>query len=198
MNITNEVIKDLSEISIKKQYKKGQHIFMAGDQADYFFSVLSGEIKIYNIDTDGKETEIRRVKKGQVFGEVLVFAGDIYPIYALAQIDTVLLSYSKTKTLDFMKENKNVAHDLLQILAKRCLYLTNTIKTISQDNMESRLLCYLESIAISSQGKEIAFPIAKKDIASMLNMTPETMSRTLKKLEKNGKITLSGKSFSLR
>lgn len=63
---------------------------------------------------------------------------------------------------------------------------------------KERILAYLNDLA-NEQGKnEVKLELKKKDLASYLGITPETFSRKLKELEKDGKIEVHGRWINVK
>ena len=46
---------DIGAIAIDRQYKRGQSIFLEGDEADGFYIVADGQVKIFKTSFEGKE-----------------------------------------------------------------------------------------------------------------------------------------------
>lgn len=179
--------------------KKGDIIINAGDEADYFFYVKSGEVRLYKLDTNGKEIQLRIVKSNSIFGEVMAFAGTDYPVFAQAVKDCVVIKYSTSEVLKATKKDNDLALFFIETLAKRCLFLNKAINNVSMQDLPVRLARYILELVrnkeIINNKISIELTTPKKDIASTLGTIPETLSRTFKKLDKKGLIKVSGKTL---
>ena len=74
--------------------------------------------------------------------------------------------------------------------------MVNDIESISLQNSTQRLIGYLLQISADSPNPErVQLPANKLTIASMLNLTPETLSRVMLRLSNAGLIEVNGKEI---
>ena len=70
---------DLGAIASRKYYSRGEIFFSEGDEAEGFYIILSGRVKIFKLSPDGKEQIFHILETPEPFGEAAVFAGKHYP-----------------------------------------------------------------------------------------------------------------------
>lgn len=196
-------VEKLKPLAHMKPLSKGEHVFMAATPADQFFYVISGEVRIYKLDATGKEIEVRRAGKGDIFGEVLVFAGGNYPVSAQAVTAGSLWCYNKQEVFEATQNDNALAHFFIQTLAKRCLFLNQAMDNVALQDLPVRLARYLlnfiedKQVVIQHDNVELQLPFPKKDLASQLGTIPETLSRIFNKLQRAGLLEVRGKQIHI-
>jgi len=85
--------------------RKGQVLFEEGNQANFYYQISIGEIKMYNITEDGKEFVQGIFQEGKSFGEPPLIGAFNYPASAAATKPTRLLKLPKKKFIEFLKIN---------------------------------------------------------------------------------------------
>lgn len=196
-------VEKLQPLARPRTYQKGDHIFTAQTPADHFYYILEGEVRIYKLDSTGREIEVRRAGSGDIFAEVLVFAGGLYPVSAQAVNQTRIFSYAKTDVFAATRQDNGLALFFIQTLAKRCLFLNQAIENVSMQDLPVRLGRFLinyvaeKNLSIRQNQVTLELPFAKKDLANRLGTIPETLSRTFSKLQNVGLITVSGRKIHL-
>ena len=83
------------------------------------------------------------------------------------------------------------------MLSKRLKYLVNKIDGLELDNAENRLLSYLYGIAHAKKTNEIVLDLSKKDLAEIIGVRSETLSRLFKKLSLGGILKVQSKKIIL-
>jgi CRP-like cAMP-binding protein len=94
--LSEQQLDDISRIAIDRSYKRGESIFMEGDEADGFYIVANGQVKIIKTSLEGKEQILHIYGPGNPFGEVPVFSGSRFPANAQALVKSeIALSSQK-------------------------------------------------------------------------------------------------------
>jgi len=184
-NISDKSREELAEICLSKQVSKKQHLFFEDDKGVSLYILVTGSIQLYKTSTDGKDIVIRVVKPGEIFGEVILFEQDRYPVSAVALKDSNLFIIPKHQFTCLLKKEE-FSRDFFGTLMKKMRYLAERIKYLTIHDVEDRLRQFLRE----QYGKKdtIVPTISKKDIASSIGTTPETFSRLINRLKKEGKM----------
>jgi CRP-like cAMP-binding protein len=114
-----------------------------------------------------------------------------YDVSAEFITDTTLLYFSEETINNLVKENLTFAKNIINMLAENVQSLMVTAEVWRLKNTKERLGWFLASVNNSNLGK---LPISKSLLASYLGMTPESLSRALKKLSEEG-IELENKNI---
>jgi CRP/FNR family transcriptional regulator len=186
----------IAALGTKKSYKKSRFLFLAGEDARGFYYVVSGEVRIFRMDDSGREVEIVRLRPGEFFGEAIAFASGKFPAFARAAGDTEVLFFERPKVLRSIQADPAVAEFFLVLLAKKCILLNERIETLSLRTVRQRLAQYLLAQCGSAERScVVGLNIKKYDLAKQLGTISETLSRTFRKMEREGLIEVSGRSI---
>jgi CRP-like cAMP-binding protein len=184
---------DLAMIVVDQVIPRGQTIFEEGDEGSGFYVVLSGRVKIFKLSPDGKEQILHILTGGEPFGEVPVFAGEKFPAHAQAMEDSRVFFFPRPAFVDLVKKTPSLALNMLAVLARRLRKFSSLIEDLSLKEVPGRLAAYLIYLAEGKKGKsEVILEISKNQLASLLGTIPETLSRILAKLTREGFIKPNG------
>lgn len=186
----------LAKIAIKLSCKKGQMIFCEGDEGKGFYVVITGRVKIFKLSAEGKEQILHLFGPKEVFGEVPVFAGHGYPAYAEAYNQSSLLFFPKNDFVELIKKDPFMALSMLAVLSIRLRRFAALIEDLSLKEIPARLAAHLLYLSKNSSNVDyFELDISKGQLASMLGTIPETLSRILSKMSKQGYIRSKGSTI---
>lgn len=175
---------------------RGGTLFNRGDRAHGFYLLLEGQIKLGVISPQGDEKVIGLIQPGESFGEAVLFLERAFPIYAQATLDSKVLLIARDAIFDILDNDVTVVRRMLAGISARNRQLVNDIESISLQNSTQRLIGYLLQISADSPNPErLQLPANKLTIASMLNLTPETLSRVMLRLQNAKLIEVNGKEI---
>jgi CRP/FNR family cyclic AMP-dependent transcriptional regulator len=205
--INPEIIKSYGGKEI--DLEDGEAAFHEGDVALYYFQILRGSMKMATLSTGGKEFIQGIFKTGDSFGEPPLFCDFPYPGSAVAIGTCSLLKLPKDKFFTLLKENFEIHLLLNRLLCQRLRYKSMVLSEISSYDPEHRimsLLRYLKSeFTPSLDGKKgqlradnkYVIPLTRQQLADMSGMRVETVIRTVKKMDREGKLKLAGRKITL-
>lgn len=174
-------------------YKSGDIILRPDDIPSGIYYIEKGFVKVYSITEEGDEKLHVIYKPRELFPLIWVFKGITKDIFYEALGDVILRRLSKNIFLKLVKEDNLSLLSLIdRIIALFDIHvdrIDNLELTKSYPRLVARLL-FLAKRFGKIRGKKIIIevPIAHKDIANSINMTRETASRELERLEKLGLI----------
>jgi len=180
---------------------KGEALFHQGDSCTGFYMVHSGAIRLVFTSPDGREHIAKIATAGDHFAEAVMFLGAPYPLSAFATDDAELLFIGKQAVDGCLESNPDFARILIANLSAQLHQFANQIATLTLHNATQRVIGYLlpytETGQKSAEGVCFTLPSSKHDIASHLNISPETLSRTFRQLEDSCLITVEARNISI-
>ncbi|GKU83563.1 Crp/Fnr family transcriptional regulator [Niallia sp. NCCP-28] len=181
--------KEITDTVQSVSYTKGDIIYQAGDHSDSLYIVSSGKIRIYRLSESGKEQLIRILYPGDFTGELALFNETTQEAYAEAMADTHICMMKRSDLQSLIIKYPAISFPLLAEFASRLEKSEKQAASFATEKVEKRIALYLtECIDDSEPTKEFMLPMSKKDLASYLGTTPETISRKLTELEQQGYI----------
>jgi len=196
--LNTEQIERIAEHSQIIDFPKGTSIFNRGDAAVGLYILLDGQLKLGVTSPQGAEKIISIISPGESFGEAILFLERQFPVYAQSILDSQVLLVPKNLIFSMLDHDHMFARKMLAGLSIRMHQLVQDIEMLSLQSCTQRFIGYLLQISADApDGSKITLPASKTTIASLLNLTPETLSRTLAKLQQLELIEVNGKDVSI-
>jgi len=191
-------LEEIKKIAVERDFKKGETIFFDGDEANGFYVVSEGMVKVFKLSLEGKEQILHIFGPGEPFGEVPVFAGEDFPANAEAIAVSRLVFFPRQAFTGLIAKNPSLALNMLAVLSRRLRQFTVQVEHLSLKEVPGRLAIYLLYLSDEAQGSSsVDLSISKGQLASLLGTIPETLSRILAKMTKNGLIQVDGRRIHI-
>jgi CRP-like cAMP-binding protein len=193
-NLAPQYYDDLARIVRVKDIARNQFVFSEGDDGIGFYVIISGRVKIYKMSPEGKEQILHILGAGEPFAEVAVFSGAHYPANAETLDDSSLFFFPK----QLISRNPSLAMNMLAALSIRLKQFSHMIEALSLKEVPGRLAAHLLYLsARNNDASDLLLDIAKVQLASLLGTIPETLSRILNKMNKQGLIESKGPAITI-
>jgi CRP/FNR family transcriptional regulator, nitrogen oxide reductase regulator len=180
-----------------KAIAAGELFFSEGDEADAFFVLTSGRVKLTQLTPEGHQVVLRIIGAGDAFGGAGAFGDLTYPISAEAVEPAVALVWTSGTMRHVLATESRVALNAVQFVAGRLHDLQRRHRQLMTERVERRVARALLRLVQEAgrrvdAGVEIDFPVSRQDIAEMTGTTLYTVSRLLSSWEERG-IVRSGR-----
>lgn len=174
-----------------EKYDASEIIVSEKKRADFYFQIKTGEVKMYNLNENGKEFVQGFFYDGESFAEPPLFADFKYPASAAAVKPTEAYKLSKTKLFDLLSHSPEISLKFTKAMAKRLYYKATILKEISVHPPEHRILTLIDFLK-RKYGTEGLFQVelTRQQIADLTGQRVETVIRAIKELEKEGEIQI--------
>lgn len=199
-DMSQNSLKMITNKVVQRSYMKGGMIFMEEDKGESFFLIANGIVKVTRVNDRGQEVILAILGEGDFFGEMALLDGEGRSANIVAVEDTTALVLSRVDFLDILKQYPIIAIHLLQELTQRLRTSDQQIESLSLSAAEQRISLTLNRLAeemgtIKNGIVTLHHIPYQQDIANMAGTSRETVSRTLKKLEKSGVIRRESKTL---
>lgn len=193
--LSSEHRTEIMTLGKEKTVGKGEMIFYEGDRGQSVFILLEGSVKLFRNAEDGRDVIVRILSGGELFGEVVLYLNDNYPVSSLALEESRLFVIPR-KSFYTLMEKEEFRHEFISVLMKKQRYLSGRIHYLSAYDVEERFFKYLQENYGERQTYTIG--LSKKDLASAIGTIPETLSRLIGRLRKRGIISWERKRLTLK
>ena len=186
--LNEEDLAKLEAISVVKKYKKGEFLFIEGEEPKWLIFLISGSVKLYKTTANGTEIFIHQLAPMNFVAEVVNFENIVYPASAIFTISGEVLKINYEKFSAEFLIKPEICMKFLKSMSEKIRITTNLLH---------------QELILSSEEKVARFILDHEDlfnelkhtkISSILNMTPETFSRILNKFKTNGLVKLDEKN----
>lgn len=192
-NVDDHDLARIAAASTVRTYPKNSIIITEGDVSNSLYVILSGEVKVFVSDADGRTNIINRLGPGDYFGELSLI--DERP--RSASIETLskcqLSILSRQYFVSYLEANPRVAIRMLEGMGQRLRLTTDHAKDLALMDVFGRIANVLLKSAADEDGRLITPPLTQQDIADQVGASREMVSRILKDLRAGDYISLEGK-----
>jgi len=188
----------ITSLAVTRTYPKNTIIISEGDDSDSLYAILSGRVKVFLSDDDGREIIINILGDGQYFGELALLDDAPRSASVMTIEETKLAVISKSAFEDCVTKNPVLALRIIRELSMRLRSLTQNVKSLALMDVYGRVARTLLDMAEPHGDKlEIRQKLTQRDIASMVGASREMVSRILKDLSTGGYITIQNKTITI-
>jgi CRP-like cAMP-binding protein len=185
------------------RYPKDSVVFDQGADADRFFVLLHGHLRVEKTSPQGQQTVVRYVSAGELFGVAQAMNLEFYPATAVAAVDSIALSWPSASWPRLISKFPSLASTALQTVGSRLQDTQARVMEMSNEQVEQRVAHALLRLAKQAgrkveDGVEIDFPISRQDVAEMTGTTLHTVSRILSAWEQQGLVAGGRQRIVLR
>lgn len=174
-------------------------LFVEQSPAADFFWLESGVVELVSSSAEGKEKIVEIMQAGDLFAEGVAFMGGRYPVTARCSGAVRVLRIPFAPVLATLDANPQLMRRILGQLSMRLHFLVKELRQHSVQSADARVANYLLELAQNVATGEgwVSLPVKKAAIAARIGITPETLSRVLRRLREAKIITLSGRRLHI-
>jgi len=192
----SELNKVAAIVELKKA-DKNRILFFEGDEANGFYLLLEGKVKIYKASPDGKEQILHMISPGQVFAEAAIFHGNRFPANCMAADDSLVAFIPKNEFISLIENSPQISLKIIASLSAFVREFTVMVENLSLKEVPSRIATYLLQLAEDNDSETVMLQITKSELAKQLGTLSETLSRGLRKLIDSRIIQVDGNKITI-
>jgi CRP/FNR family transcriptional regulator, dissimilatory nitrate respiration regulator len=182
--------RSLQAASYTKEIVSGQRLFRQGDSTLELFIVKTGRFRLVRSTIDSNSILLQFANVGDSLGETVLFSTP-YAYTAIAEVDSQVIVYPRQELITALHEYPDLAEDAIARLVRKIQALEVSLELRNIRDANQRILRYLQYLAGGEEETAIDIERPWKEIAAELGFTPNTISRALAKLEREGRISRS-------
>lgn len=168
-----------------KKLKPGELLFREGSTCYYYYQVVTGLMRWYNIDDDGNEYLQQVIEEGGCIGELPLFDDEPYAASATAIKESLVLRLPKESFHLLLKEHPDIYAAFAKLLAKRIRFKFHLLKSLSLQEPEKILISlfiYLQQTGNHVSGEHSQLHLTRQQLADMTSLRVETVIRALRRM----------------
>jgi CRP/FNR family transcriptional regulator len=183
----NEIMKIAQTITLRK----GDVLYQAGEASQSLYIINKGRLKNYRLTESGKEQLVRILMPGEFSGEYALFTESIHESYAEAMSETSICMIERSDLQEILMKYPSISFNFLEVFSNRIESSEKQTTLFATEKVGTRVALFLAQ-SMDGSSNIVSLPMTKRDLASYLGTTPETISRMLTKLEEKGYIKRKG------
>ncbi|WP_417508395.1 Crp/Fnr family transcriptional regulator [Microbacterium sp.] len=183
--LTYEQQLEVAGVARPTHVDRAEQVYSAGGDVSQLTVVHTGRVKISRTSTEGHEQIIRVLGPGDFIGESAFLTG-IRPDHSASALEDAQLCVFDHADLErLVEKHASIGLRMLQGVSRRLGEAEARLAAVISGDVSSRVANYLLTLPAhhgAGNRMEVVLPLAKKDIASLLDTTPESLSRQLRAL----------------
>jgi len=189
----------LSGTAITRSYPRNTIIITQGDISNSLHVIISGRVKVFLGNENGKEVILNTLGPGECFGEMALLDSAPRSASVITTEASKLAIISKTDFETFLQDYPQTMLKILQQSFARLRALTDTVSNLALLDVYGRVAKLLLQSVVEVDGiKLVQMKMTQQDIANRVGSSREMVSRILKDLKTGGYIEVNGKQIILK
>ena len=186
--LPDEEIERLGALLRPRRYRRGEVIFLEGDQGTSLCLIAEGRVRIQLTSADGREVVITVYGPGEIFGELALLDGEPRSADAVAQEAARVFWLRRDDFAAFLDSHPRAAMTMLASLSRRLRHTTRVVQDATFRDVPARLARVLLDLAARhgqavGPGVRIETRLTQGELAAMVGATRETVNRGLRSFE---------------
>ena len=192
-----KTLEEFSSLLTKKEFSRNQLLISQGDLSRSIFFIVSGRVKVFSNDDEGKQTIFAFLNEGDYCGELSLLDAEPRSASVMSLGKTVTLQLTYEQFDAFLQKHPNICYPMFKALTARIREVDETICSLTSLDIYGRLIQLLYKEAEEENGRLITQRLTQQDISEMVGSSREMVSRILTELRKGGYIEIDKKRISI-
>lgn len=187
---------------IRQEYEKGEYLFKENSYSKGVYVVRKGKVKIFQTNSEGKQSIVYIYKKGDYFGYRPLLAEEPHPVSAVAMDNLVVAFIPRDLFSSLLSKSSHLARKLLGVLSKEFSVWINKMTIFSQYAVKERVALSLLILSKIYQRtdeniKAVTISINRDDFAGFVGTAKETLVRMLRTFKDDEIIVTKGTKIKI-
>ncbi len=187
-DLNAEDLAALASTASLRLYDRAEVLFHSGTPAHALFCVVHGSVRVLRMGPGGKEKVVHLLAAPGMVAEVPVLMGLDFPANAECNEACTVVVVPRAALRDLVGRDREIPMRLLAAAMGRLRELTRSLARHGERSAVGRVAAYL--LGLAHYDAVVELPAAKKDVANYLGLQPESFSRALAALRKQGAIAV--------
>jgi CRP-like cAMP-binding protein len=189
--------------AVERRVARRVRLWEAGDDADAFYVLLAGRVKLVRGSADGQEVIVRFVGPGEILGAVAALPAARYPATAEVVDDARLAVWPRATLAPLAAAHPELPTALLAIVARRMGEVQEQLQELATERVARRVARALLRLAAqlgqkTEAGVLIDLPLSRQSLAELTGTTLFTVSRLLSAWESEGLLEVGRERVTIR
>lgn len=195
--LTPDTLRAIAASGVVRSFPRNTVLIHEGDTGDALFIVLSGKVKVYASNDQGKEVVIDFHGPGEYVGEMSL-TGAPRSASVMTVEPTTCAVVGRAHFREFILAYPDFALHLIEKLIDRARRATDNVKSLALSDVYGRLVRLLTTLARDADGRQVVpEKLTQQDIAERIGASRDMISRLLKDLAAGGYLKVEGRTITL-
>lgn len=174
--LSQKLLLSLADRGDVRRFPRGKQLITEGEVSGSLYILISGELKVYTRDDNGRELIYNIMRPGEFFGEMFL-DGEPRSASVKAISDALCVVVGEDKLRSFMTQYPEFAECLVLKLIERLRHATHQIRSLVLDGVYERTVLLLNQLSIEEDGVRIIPPtLTQQEIADRVGAPRDDQS----------------------
>lgn len=196
-----ELFQVMEKIGTLQYYKKNEIIYLQDDEAQNFYLLKSGRVKLFFSSINGNELILKILHPNNIFGDASYFSKTPRVTSASAVTDTELIAVDFNHLLPYLTSQPNLIAELLDIMSQTIRFFSIQVYSMAFLSADKKVAHILVQLGAYFKKKDTdqsySIDFTHQDIAQLIGISRITTTKELKKFEKRGWIALDYRNIQI-
>lgn len=193
-------LKKMSKLVHSRRYRRQEVIFHANDPGTALFILKSGTVKISVMDHEAHEVILKLLYPGDFFGEMALLDGYHRSATVTAVENSEALVLQRESFLGILRKQPELILNMLLAVCRRLRQTDDKIRSLVFADAygkvaETLLRLSSEKGERGKEGISIRIPFSSKELANLVGITRQTLSRVLREYQRAGVLRITGRQI---
>ena len=195
--IQDGLLRDLAERGRVTSFGKGDVLIREGDRGDTMLVILSGRVKVFSSNSDGKEVIYNIHGVGETIGEMALDHGT-RSASVLAMEETTCSIINHEELRRYIAANPDFAMQLIAKLISRTRIAVESLRQMALLDVHGRLVKLLTSLTPDQKGiGNVTERLSQQELADRVGASRDMVSRILHSLEEEGYVEIRSRQIEV-
>jgi len=190
-DLSSEQLETMGCVFRPARYRRNQILFFEGGIAQHLFALHSGLVKIVKNLDNGKDRITAVIFPGEIFG-LESLTDTAYPLTAVALRDCEICAAPRDEFATHLRTNPDMAIGMVRFLVGEINRVRTQVTDMSFKDARMKVATFLLSLINNEPSAssrvdttaadtpiKLTLPLSRLEISEVLELSPETISRTL-------------------
>ena len=196
--LADPLVRDLARGGQLRSMARNTVFIQEGETGDSLYVILSGRVKVFVADADGREMVLDFHGPGDYVGEMSL-DGRPRSASVMAVEPTVCSALTREALRAAIVANPDLAMNLICTLIERARIATENVRSLALMDVYGRVARLLLSLAVEQPGGKMVVPerLTQQDIADRVGASRDMVSRIFKDLTTGGYVTVVDRQITI-
>jgi CRP/FNR family cyclic AMP-dependent transcriptional regulator len=182
---------------VTRAFPKSTVLIHEGDTGDALYIIVSGRVKVYASNQEGKEVVIDFHGPGEYVGEMSL-DGSPRSASVMTVEPTTCAIVNRAQFRDFLLAHPDFAWHLIEKLIHRVRVATENVKSLALSDVYGRLVRLLNTLAQPSDGHWVVpEKLTQQEIAARVGASRDMIGKLMKDLVAGGYLTVEDRTITI-
>ncbi len=178
-SLNEDTLEEIKDNIFIQEYKKDAIVFFEGEKGKYLYILLEGSVKLFKTTQKNTKVHINILEAPSLIGEFALFEDIPFPATCQFNSDGVIGKISFEYFKKELLTKKDISLSIIKSLSTKISLLSTLV------HQETILSSEAKVADIILNNSSIFEKLKNNEIAEILNLTPETLSRIISKFKKD-------------